>query len=171
MTLDKNSWGFSRLSQVTDYLTIKELLSELVSTVAFGGNLLLNVGPTSDGQIVPIMQERLLQMGAWLLDNGEAIYGTKPWTSQNDTITPNVYYTQSATTSDIFVIFLDWPESHVLTLGSLQLQPNAVTLTLLANKQQLNWSVGPQQGQILISLDKWPRGHYWAWAIKISPKG
>ena len=28
-----------------------------------GGNLLMNVGPTADGRIVPIFEERLRQMG------------------------------------------------------------------------------------------------------------
>ena len=57
-----------------------------------GGNLLLNVGPTHDGRIVPIFEERLRQIGAWLEVNGEAIYKTKPWKAQNDTVTPNVWY-------------------------------------------------------------------------------
>jgi alpha-L-fucosidase len=41
-----------------------------------GGNLLLDVGPTADGRIPVIMQDRLLGMGRWLTANGEAIYGT-----------------------------------------------------------------------------------------------
>ncbi len=42
--------------------------------------------------IVPIQQERLLQMGEWLRINGDAIYSTVPWTKQNDTITSGVWY-------------------------------------------------------------------------------
>ena len=56
-----------------------------------GGNLLMNVGPTLDGRIDPIFQERLEQMGDWLKVNGEAIYGTKPWHTQNDTLTPHIW--------------------------------------------------------------------------------
>jgi alpha-L-fucosidase len=42
-----------------------------------GGNYLLCVGPTADGRIPVIMQERLLQIGEWLAVNGEAIYGSQ----------------------------------------------------------------------------------------------
>jgi alpha-L-fucosidase len=115
------------------------------------------------------MEERLLQMGSWLAANGEAIYATKPWTAQNDTITPNVYYTQSATNSDVFAIIQEWPQDHVLTLGALKL-PSSANLTLIATKQQLKYEVD-QEGQTVIHLDQWPRGHYWAWAIKISTGG
>jgi alpha-L-fucosidase len=48
----------------------------LMDIVARGGNLLLDIGPTADGRIPVIMQQRLLDMGAWLSRNGEAVYGT-----------------------------------------------------------------------------------------------
>lgn len=57
---------------------------ELVQTVSLGGNYLLNVGPTKDGLIVPIFQERLLAVGKWLSINGEAIYASKPWRVQSE---------------------------------------------------------------------------------------
>lgn len=52
----------------------------------------MNVGPTHDGRIMPIFEERLLQMGAWLNVNGEAVYSSKPWSYQNDTAAGNVWY-------------------------------------------------------------------------------
>ena len=52
----------------------------------------MNVGPTHDGRIVPIFEERLRQMGSWLKVNGEAIYKSVPWSHQNDTVTKHVWY-------------------------------------------------------------------------------
>lgn len=53
-------------------------------TVSYGGNYLLNVGPTKEGLIAPIFQERLLALGKWLQVNGEAIYESKPWRTQKE---------------------------------------------------------------------------------------
>ena len=42
-----------------------------------GGNFLLNVGPTPEGEILPVHAERLREVGRWLAANGAAIYGTR----------------------------------------------------------------------------------------------
>ncbi len=57
-----------------------------------GGNVLINIGPTSYGKIAPIFEERLRQMGSWLKVNGEAIYSSVPWKYQNDTTNSNVWW-------------------------------------------------------------------------------
>nr|BBG92283.1 alpha-L-fucosidase [Patiria pectinifera] len=91
MTIDKKSWGFRRDAQLDDYLTTDELVAILAETVSCGGNLLMNIGPTHDGRIAPIFEERLRQMGDWLKVNGDAIYASKPWRAQNDTKTKDVW--------------------------------------------------------------------------------
>lgn len=100
-----------------DYKTADELIGILVNNVAFGGVLTLNVGPAADGTIIPIQQERLLEMGEWLSVNGDGIYYTRPWRVQAENTTVNTFYTQKNST--VYAIFTSWP-----TAGT--------TITLLA---------------------------------------
>ena len=57
---------------------VAEKLRSLIKVVSHGGNYLLNIGPASDGSVVPFEREVLLKIGKWLQENGDAIYGTQP---------------------------------------------------------------------------------------------
>lgn len=69
------SWGYMKADGPPKSST--ELIRTLVDVVSRGGNLLLNVGPTPDGEIPVPLAERLRDIGAWLKVNGEGIYGTR----------------------------------------------------------------------------------------------
>lgn len=167
MTIDRKSWGFRRNADITEYFTLKELVKELVTTVSCGGNLLMNVGPTKDGIISPIFEERLLGMGKWLAVNGEAIYNTKYWTTQNDTLAGNVWYTQSKDGSNLYAHVLDWPDKGVLHLKSL-VPVQQTEMSLLGYAGTIEWK---QEGSILnIILPAEAHNGQPAWVLKITPR-
>lgn len=69
------SWGFDIKDRKRK--TFEEVLSYLVKASGYGANLLLNVGPLPNGEIQDYQQERLKEIGQWLNQYGEAIYGTQ----------------------------------------------------------------------------------------------
>jgi alpha-L-fucosidase len=60
------------------YKSARRLIHLLVDIVSKGGNFLLNIGPSPEGELPPEALERLGAIGAWMKVNAEAIYGTKP---------------------------------------------------------------------------------------------
>jgi alpha-L-fucosidase len=74
MTMNK-TWGYKSYDQ--NWKSPRTLIRNLVDIASKGGNYLLNVGPTAEGEIPEASIERLKAVGAWMKVNGESIYGTK----------------------------------------------------------------------------------------------
>lgn len=73
------SFALNRNEPLEAYMSPEELIHRFTTAVASGGGLILNVGPSADGQIPLLQQERLLQLGQWMDVNWEAIYASRPW--------------------------------------------------------------------------------------------
>lgn len=71
-----DTWGFK--TDDHNWKSPRTLIRLLVDIVAKGGNYLLNVGPTAEGEIPAPSVERLRAVGAWLRVNGPAIHGAGP---------------------------------------------------------------------------------------------
>jgi alpha-L-fucosidase len=67
------SWGY--MPSAIDWRPVREVLGMLRQCAGGGGNLLLNIGPAPDGSVPPEARGRLIPVGRWLAENGEAVYG------------------------------------------------------------------------------------------------
>ncbi|EDO47983.1 predicted protein, partial [Nematostella vectensis] len=168
-TVDKRSWGYRREMKLSDVQTIDELLELMVTVVSCGGNFLLNIGPTKEGTIPTIFEERLLQIGAWLHVNGEAIYDTVPWRVQNDTANVPLWYTRNPDTNVVYAIALEWPTDPYLKLAS-PITTDATIVTLLGNQGEFVWESESYQPGVIINLPYIPASALpcqWAWVFKL----
>ena len=75
MTMN-DTWGFHATDH--NWKSPELLIRNLVDIASKGGNYLLNVGPTSLGEIPPGSADRLAQMGKWTKVNGESLYDSSP---------------------------------------------------------------------------------------------
>ena len=60
-----------------DYKSTREIVHTLIEIISKGGNLALNVPPQPDGRLPRGAIKRMKELGAWLKDYGEAVYGTR----------------------------------------------------------------------------------------------
>jgi len=110
-TITEGAWGYQAHAKVKP---LDRILRLLVGAAGRDGNFLLNVGPRPDGEIDPSQVERLHEIGEWLRQNGESIYGTRggPWL-------PAEYGVSTHKGKIVYVHVLKVPESGTVTLPNL----------------------------------------------------
>ncbi|XP_076864725.1 tissue alpha-L-fucosidase-like isoform X1 [Brachyhypopomus gauderio] len=162
-TVDTFSWGYRRNMRLGDLMDLPTTIKDLVNTVAFGGNYLLNIGPTADGMIPVVFEARLREIGAWLKINGEAIYATKPWRVQIEKATVPVWYTSKDST--VYAFFLSNPVKSSFQLFS-PITSNKTVVTLLGSPEVLKWAPLHTSG-LTVLLPNLPFTPAGAWALKL----
>ncbi|MGW4733042.1 alpha-L-fucosidase [Streptomyces shenzhenensis] len=100
------SWGYDRDNH--EYKDPALLVRMLVESVARGGNMILNVGPTGRGALDPRARETLRAIGAWLAPHARAVHGAGPSAFEAP---PNAVYTQAG--SRLYLHLLAWPLKHL----------------------------------------------------------
>lgn len=68
-------WGYKITDQ--NYKSTKTLIHYLVKAAGKNANLLMNIGPQPDGELPAVAVQRLQEMGEWMKQYGETIYGTR----------------------------------------------------------------------------------------------
>lgn len=153
----KNSWGYT---VGNDYKKSNEIVCDLVDVVSKNGALLLNVGPMSDGRIPEEDKQILLDVGAWLKVNGEAIYDTKCWkvSGEGPTEVPDGAFSDterdSYTSEDIrftckgsaiYAAVLKWPEDGKVKIRSIGKYYKTIKTTV-KSVEVLGYDTRPEYG-------------------------
>lgn len=158
------SFGYNRNENLDSYQTGEQLVHQLIDIVARGGNLLLNIGPTADGRIPVIMQERLNEIGGWLRVNGAAIYGTRKWEKAPPyTKDSQVYFTQKGST--LYAIARSWQNEIVISNV-----PKPTKVNLLGFKGEVKFSYKNNVLRIIApSVNPSTIPCQYAWTFEITP--
>lgn len=102
------SWGYHR--DETTWKSPQQLIQMLINTVAKGGNLLMNVGPTARGTLDSRALNALQVYAAWMHLHERSIYGC----TQSDFTAPgDCRYTQSEDGKRLYVHVFAWPYLHL----------------------------------------------------------
>jgi alpha-L-fucosidase len=158
------SFGYNRAEGEAETIAPGELIALLVDIVSKNGNLLLDVGPEANGTIPPVQMERLKALGAWLKQNGEAIYDTTPWTRAvgKSIEGDDLRFTRKG--NDLYVTVLGKPKGGTLTLQDVPVKQGVVT-TQLGEKAEL--TAKEQAGNLSIGLSGSLLGEY-AYSFKLA---
>jgi alpha-L-fucosidase len=128
------------------------------------GNLLLDVGPEADGTIPPVQMERLKALGAWLKQNGDAIYDTTPWeravgkTAEGD----DLRFTRKG--SDLYATILGAPKARTATIVGVAARPG-MQVTVLGEVKPLETKAA--DGNLQVTLPEHLPGNY-AYVLKLA---
>jgi len=133
------SFGYNRAEGEAQTIAPDKLIYLLVDIVSKNGNLLLDVGPEADGTIAAVQMERLKALGAWLGQNGEAIYGSHPWKRAEGKTTDGVDVRFTQNNSNLYAAILGEIGGPAVILTSLKPAAGA-KITLLGDDQPLAWS-------------------------------
>ena len=110
------SFGYNRAEGEAETIAPDALIYLLVDIVSKNGNLLLDVGPEADGTIPPVQMNRLRALGAWLHQNGDAIYGTRPWTRAVGESKEGIGVRFTRKNANLYAILLGTPKQPQVTL-------------------------------------------------------
>lgn len=139
------SWGYFRDEE--SWKSVDQLLRMLIDTVAKGGNLLLNVGPTGRGEIDERAIERLKGMGEWMRRHNRSIYGCTAAPEQFE-CPEDCRFTYNPETNCLYLHLFAWPfkQLHLKNFSGLveyaQLLDDASEIRMVEGEKKLTMEAG-----------------------------
>lgn len=124
-----DSWGFAAYDE--NWKSPKEILMNLISTVARGGTFMLNIGPKPDGSVPELAAKSLRSAGEWIRKYPQVVYGTEPSPWKHALPWGDV----TAKGNQLFLSVYKWPTDGHLYLPGLRTEIIGVKL-LDGNKNQ-----------------------------------
>ena len=146
-----SGWGYSKsYEDSTKIKSLDELKKMLSDCVIRNMVYLLNVGPDKHGQIPQAVQNRLLEMGKWLEQVGEAVYGTRggPWNPKDGE------YGFAYKNNKIFVYLLSDFKGEMLSLPALNKGQKAVKAYIVSDKSAVKMSQNKNREIILSGINR-----------------
>lgn len=111
-TTINTSWGY--MESDNDYKTSRQIIRMFCDCLTLGGNMLLDVGPKEDGTLDPRQVEILEDMGTFVEDNKEAIFGTGKGLSYNQFLGGS---TLSEDKKTVYLFIYDKPLENICVKG------------------------------------------------------
>lgn len=159
------SFGYNRAEGEAETIAPDALIYLLADIVSKNGNLLLDVGPESDGTIPPVQMSRLRALGAWMHQNGDAIYGTRPWTRATGKTSDGLDVRFTRKNNNLYAILLGKPKQSEVTLLDVAARPGS-SLHLLGDPQPLKWNAVGRD--LKVTLPATLPGQY-AYVLQLQP--
>ncbi len=124
------------------YKSTNELIHLLLKIISRGGNLLLNIGPSPEGDFSDTAYSRLKEIGEWMKLHSQAVYNTVPLAPYQEN---NIIYLQSKDKKIMYAYVLSDSNTDVLLSNNivLHLTVKAIKkITLLdAPKEKIYWKI------------------------------
>ena len=127
------SFGYNQVETDVQLLSSEELIHLLIDIVSKNGNLLLNVGPKSDGTIPENQLKRLTDLGEWMKINSEGIYDTHPYIIPSAILNDETGVRFTQKNEDLFIFFLSSPLDKTILIPSCKTSQSSKVL-LIGNK-------------------------------------
>ncbi len=158
-------WSHTRNAS---YMSGREGVQLLVDIVAKGGNLLLNIAPTPEGEWQPGAYQLLKEYEAWMKINSEAIYNTKPIAPYKEN---NICLTQLNNGTTFFLYLCKENENKMPAQIIIKCHKAAkgAKVSLLGSNQNLVWQ-NTAEG-LVVNIPESLMQHApcsYVWTIKVS---